>query len=57
MWSEMYESDLVMRMEGLGKNNTIKHDLQVRHTTLFGAVAHQAASLIRCSIIFSLSGT
>ena len=56
LWSEMGDSDFAIRVEGLGKKYTIKYDHQVWHNSLFGTVAHQAASLIRCNFTISLAG-
>ena len=52
----MGDSDVVIRVEGLGKKYTIKHEQQVRHNTLRDAVAHQAAALGRWANPFTLAG-
>jgi lipopolysaccharide transport system ATP-binding protein len=52
----MSQSDVVIRVEGLGKKYTIKHEQQVRHHTLRDAVAHQAAALGRWANPFTLAG-
>jgi lipopolysaccharide transport system ATP-binding protein len=52
----MSESDVVIRVEGLGKKYTIKHEQQVRHNTLRDAVAHQAYALRRWANPFTLAG-
>jgi lipopolysaccharide transport system ATP-binding protein len=52
----MSDSDVVIRVEGLGKKYTIKHEQQVRHNTLRDAVAHQAAVLGRWANPFTLAG-
>ncbi|MCP9903226.1 ABC transporter ATP-binding protein [Cyanobium sp. BA5m-21] len=52
----MDDSDVVIRVEGLGKKYTIKHEQQLRHNTLRDAVAHQAAALGRWANPFTLAG-
>lgn len=52
----MSDSDVVIRVEGLGKKYTIKHEQQLRHNTLRDAVAHQAAALGRWANPFTLAG-
>ena len=52
----MSQSDVVIRVEGLGKKYTIKHEKEVRHNTLRDAVADQAAALGRWANPFTLAG-
>jgi lipopolysaccharide transport system ATP-binding protein len=52
----MGELDVVIRVEGLGKKYTIKHEQQVRHNTLRDAVAHQASAVGRWANPFTLAG-
>jgi lipopolysaccharide transport system ATP-binding protein len=52
----MSQSDVVIRVEGLGKKYTIMHEQQVRHNTLRDAVAHQASALARWANPFTLAG-
>ncbi len=52
----MDKSDVVIRVEGLGKKYTIKHEQQLRHNTLRDAVAYQAAALGRWANPFTLAG-
>ena len=52
----MSSKDVVIRVEGLGKKYTIKHEQQVRHNTLRDAVAHQASALGRWANPFTLAG-
>jgi lipopolysaccharide transport system ATP-binding protein len=52
----MSQSDVVIRVEDLGKKYKIKHEQQVRHNTLRDAVAHQATALGRWANPFTLAG-